>query len=61
MGEFFNNLGLFYALLGAALAVLMAGMGSAIGVGTAGHDSYFLFYFESLLTILEIPQSLLKY
>ena len=36
MGEFFNNLGLFYALLGAALAVLMAGMGSAIGVGTAG-------------------------
>ena len=36
MGAFFDNLGLFYALLGAALAVLMAGMGSAIGVGTAG-------------------------
>ena len=40
MGEFFNNLGLFYALLGAALAVLMAGMGSAIGVGTAGLRRY---------------------
>ena len=36
MGAFFDNLGLFYALLGAALAVLMAGAGSAIGVGTAG-------------------------
>ena len=36
MGEFFNNLGLFYALLGAALAVLMAGMGSAIGVRRSG-------------------------
>lgn len=35
-GEFFENLGLFYALLGAALAVLMAGAGSAIGVGIAG-------------------------
>ena len=35
MGAFFDNLGLFYALLGAALAVLMAGAGSAIGVGTA--------------------------
>lgn len=36
MEVFFDNLGLFYALLGAALAVLMAGMGSAIGVGIAG-------------------------
>jgi V/A-type H+-transporting ATPase subunit K len=36
LGAFLDNLGLFYALLGAALAVLMAGMGSAIGVGTAG-------------------------
>ncbi len=36
MGTFLNNLGLFYALLGASLAVLMSGMGSAIGVGTAG-------------------------
>lgn len=35
-GDFFENLGLFYALLGAALAVLMAGAGSAIGVGIAG-------------------------
>ena len=32
LGTFFDNLGLFYALLGAALAVLMAGAGSAIGV-----------------------------
>lgn len=32
MGAFFDNLCLFYALLGAALAVLMAGAGSAIGV-----------------------------
>ena len=37
LGTFFDNLGLFYALLGAALAVLMAGAGSAIGVGIAGH------------------------
>ena len=36
LGTFFDNLGLFYALLGAALAVLMAGAGSAIGVGIAG-------------------------
>lgn len=36
MEVFFDNLGLFYALLGASLAVLMAGMGSAIGVGIAG-------------------------
>ena len=36
LGSFFDNLGLFYALLGAALAVLMSGMGSSIGVGTAG-------------------------
>lgn len=36
MGTFLNDLGVFYALLGAALAVLMAGMGSAIGVGIAG-------------------------
>ena len=36
LGELFNNFGVFYALLGAALAVLMAGMGSSIGVGTAG-------------------------
>ncbi len=36
LGVFFDNLGLFYALLGAALAVLMAGMGSSIGVGIAG-------------------------
>ena len=35
-GEFFENLGLFYALLGAAVAVLLAGAGSAIGVGVAG-------------------------
>ena len=33
---FFDNVGLFYAVLGAALAVLMAGAGSAIGVGIAG-------------------------
>lgn len=36
VGAFLDNLGLFYALLGAALAVLLAGMGSAIGVGIAG-------------------------
>lgn len=36
LGTFFDNLGLFYALLGAALAVLMSGMGSSIGVGIAG-------------------------
>ena len=32
----FENLGLVYALLGAALAVILAGMGSAYGVGIAG-------------------------
>ena len=42
LGTFFDNLGLFYALLGAALAVLMAGAGSAIGVGIAGHRQVFL-------------------
>lgn len=31
-----NNLGIFFALLGAAAASLMAGIGSAIGVGMAG-------------------------
>ena len=31
-----SELGIVYALLGAALAVLMAGAGSAIGVGIAG-------------------------
>ena len=36
MEAFVNNSGLFFALLGAALATLMAGIGSAIGVGKAG-------------------------
>ena len=31
-----ENMGLVYALLGAALAVILAGMGSAYGVGVAG-------------------------
>lgn len=31
-----SNLGLFFALLGAAMATLLAGIGSAIGVGKAG-------------------------
>ena len=31
-----SNLGLVYALLGAAVAVFLAGAGSAIGVGVAG-------------------------
>lgn len=34
--EIFATLGLGFALLGAALAALMAGIGSAIGVGMAG-------------------------
>ena len=34
--EFLNTLGVPLALLGAALAALMAGIGSAIGVGMAG-------------------------
>lgn len=36
MDSIWNNLGLTYALLGAAMAVLLAGAGSAIGVGIAG-------------------------
>ena len=36
MGDFFANQGIVYAILGAALAVLLAGAGSAIGVGIAG-------------------------
>ena len=36
LGTFFDNLGLFYALLGAALAVLMAGAGSATGQAASG-------------------------
>ena len=31
-----SELGIVYALLGAAVAVLLAGAGSAIGVGVAG-------------------------
>ena len=31
-----SNMGIFFALLGAALSALMAGIGSAIGVGKAG-------------------------
>ena len=31
-----SHLGIVYALLGAALAVFLAGAGSAIGVGIAG-------------------------
>ena len=31
-----SNLGLFFAILGAALAALLAGAGSARGVGMAG-------------------------
>ena len=37
--EFLNTLGVPLALLGAALAALMAGIGSAIGVGMAGEAS----------------------
>jgi len=36
MESIWNNLGLVYALLGAALAATLAGMGSAYGVGIAG-------------------------
>ena len=36
MGSFFDSQGIFFALLGAALAVLFSGAGSAIGVGIAG-------------------------
>ena len=36
MAEILNNSGLFFALLGAAVATFMAGIGSAIGVGKAG-------------------------
>lgn len=36
MESIWNNLGLVYALLGAAVAVFLAGAGSAIGVGIAG-------------------------
>ena len=36
MTEVFVNSGLFLALFGAALATLLAGIGSAIGVGKAG-------------------------
>ena len=32
-----ENLGIVYALLGAAVAVLFAGAGSAIGVGTVSY------------------------
>ena len=36
-----ENLGIVYALLGAAVAVLFAGAGSAIGVGIAGQPAMF--------------------
>ena len=35
-GEFLNNIGSVYAILGAALAAGIAGVGSAMGVGIAG-------------------------
>ena len=35
-GDFLNNIGVAYALLGAALAAGFAGAGSALGVGIAG-------------------------
>ena len=34
--ELLSNMGIFLALLGAALAVILSGMGSAYGVGVAG-------------------------
>lgn len=34
--EFMNGLGLAFALLGAAISALLAGIGSAVGVGMAG-------------------------
>lgn len=34
--EFFNNMGIVFALLGAALAALLAGAGSAVAVGMGG-------------------------
>ena len=37
-GDFLNQ-GTFYALLGAAIAVLLSGAGSAIGVGIAGQSA----------------------
>ncbi len=36
IGDFLGSLGTVYALLGAAVAVFLAGAGSAIGVGIAG-------------------------
>ncbi len=36
MGNFMDNMGIVFALLGAALAVILSGMGSAYGVGVAG-------------------------
>ena len=36
MGNFMDNIGIVFALLGAALAVILSGMGSAYGVGVAG-------------------------
>ena len=38
-----SHLGIVYALLGAALAVFLAGAGSAIGVGIAGQAASGLF------------------
>ena len=34
-----NDMGMVYALLGAAVAVFLAGAGSAIGVGIAGQEA----------------------
>lgn len=36
MGNFMDSMGIVFALLGAALAVVLSGMGSAYGVGVAG-------------------------
>ena len=39
-----GNLGIVFALTGAALAALMAGIGSAIGVGMAGEAAAYCIY-----------------
>ena len=48
-----GELGIVYALLGAAIAVLFAGAGSAIGVGIAGQ--------AAAGVVTEDPSSLRKY
>ena len=55
-----DKLGIVYALLGAALAVLLAGAGSALGVGVAGQAaSGVVLHFRRLVCLAAVSKKYL--